>query len=158
MQMLDDGPGPATSEVCRAAWLGLLIAVVLLANACSRSREDERVVQETVPVAQTVVVRETVVVERIVEVTPTPDLSREPVTLQLNLGGEPLSIDPALAGDAAGLDVVESLLPGSDRASTHRATWSPGWPRAWTVSDDGLRWTFTLRDDVSGSTTGPAAA
>ena len=131
----------------RAARLCLLIAAVLLASACSRSREAEKVVRETVVAPQTVVVRETVLVERIVVVTPTPDLSREPVTLQLNLGGEPLSIDPALASDAAGLDVVESLFLGLT-AFDPQGNVEPRLATAWTVSDDGLRWTFTLRDDV----------
>ncbi|MFZ2360887.1 MAG: peptide ABC transporter substrate-binding protein [Anaerolineae bacterium] len=130
-----------------AARLCLLIAAVLLASACSRSREAEKVVRETVVAPQTVVVRETVLVERIVVVTPTPDLSREPVTLQLNLGGEPLSIDPALASDAAGLDVVESLFLGLT-AFDPQGNVEPRLATAWTVSDDGLRWTFTLRDDV----------
>ncbi len=147
-------PPPATAHSVfmnffkRAVWLGLLIAVVLLANACSQLRETEKVVRETVLAPQTVVVRETVVVERLVEVTPTPDLSREPVTLQLNLGGEPLSIDPALASDAAGLDVVESLFLGLV-AFDPQGNVEPRLATAWTVSDDGLRWTFTLRDDVT---------
>ncbi len=132
----------------RAAWLGLLIAAVLLVNACSRSREAEKVVQETALAPQTVVVRETVVVERIVEVTPTPDLSRAPVTLQLNLGGEPISIDPALVSDNAGLDVVESLFLGLTSLDP-QGNVEPRLATAWTVSDDGLRWTFTLRDDVT---------
>lgn len=132
----------------RIVWLGLLIVVVLLADACSRSREAEKVVQETAMAPQTVVVRETVVVERIVEVTPTPDLSREPVTLQLDLGGEPLSIDPALASDAAGLDVVESLFLGLT-AFDPQGNVEPRLATSWAVSDDGLRWTFTLRDDVT---------
>ncbi len=132
----------------RAVWLCLLLAVVLLASACSRSREAEKVVRQTVLAPQTVVVRETVVVERIVEVTPTPDLSREPVALQLNLGGEPLSIDPALASDAAGLDVVESLFLGLTAFDPQGAV-EPRLATAWAVSDDGLRWTFTLRDDVT---------
>lgn len=143
------GPESATSQVGRVVcWLGLLVAVVLLANACSRPRETEKVVGETAPAPQTVVVRETVIVERIVEVTPTPDLSREPVTLQLNLGGEPLSIDPALAGDPAGLDVAANLFWGLTALDPHGNV-EPALATSWTVSDDGLRWTFALRDDVT---------
>jgi oligopeptide transport system substrate-binding protein len=121
---------------------------LLLVNACSRSREAEKFVRETVLAPQTVVVRETVVVERIVEVTPTPDLSREPVTLQIDLGGEPLSIDPALASDAAGLDVVESLFLGLT-AFDPQCNVEPRLATSLAVSEDGLRWTFTLRNDVT---------
>ena len=121
---------------------------MLLASACSRPRVEERIVSQTVPVVQTVVVRETVVVERIVEVTPTPDLSRQPVTLHLNLGGEPLSIDPALASDPAGLDMAASLFWGLT-ALDPQGNVEPTLATAWSVSDDGLRWTFALRDDVT---------
>jgi oligopeptide transport system substrate-binding protein len=125
-----------------------LLALLLLASACSRPSVEERIVRETVPVVQTVVVRETVVVERVVEVTPTPDLSRQPVTLHLNLGGEPLSIDPALVSDPAGLDVATSLFWGLTGFDP-QGNVEPALATAWSVSGDGLRWTFTLRDDVT---------
>lgn len=143
------GQKPAAYVVCRGAcWLGLLLLATLLASACSRPRGEERITREPVPVVETVIVRETVVVERIVEVTPTPDLSRQPVTLRLNLGYEPLSIDPALVADPAGLDVVENLFLGLTGIDA-QGNVQPELATAWTVSDDGLRWTFTLRDDVT---------
>lgn len=127
--------------------LGLaLTALLLVTAACFRPRAEERSVAETVP-AQTVVVRETVVVERLVEVTPTPDLSRQPVTLHLNLGADPPSIDPALASDAASLDMVTNLFWGLT-AFDAQGNVEPALASGWSVSDDGLRWTFTLRDDV----------
>ena len=132
----------------RAVWLGLLAVALLSLTGCSRSREQEKVVRETVPVLQTVIVRETVVVERVVEVTPTPDPSRQPATLRLNLGGEPFSIDPALASDAGGLDVVVNLFLGLTSIDT-QGNVQPELATAWRVSGDGLRWTFTLRDDVT---------
>jgi oligopeptide transport system substrate-binding protein len=132
----------------RAVWLGLLAAALLSLAACSRSREEEKVARETVPIVQTVIVRETVVVERVVEVTPTPDLSRQPVTLRLSLDGEPFSIDPALASDGGGLDVVESLFLGLTNFDA-QGNVVPELATGWSVSDDGLRWTFTLRDDVT---------
>lgn len=128
----------------RAAWLALLMAAVMLATACSRSREAEKVVRETVPAPPAVVVRETV----LVEVTPTPDLSSQPVTLHLNLGVDPPSIDPAMVGDAASRDVATSLFWGLT-AFDAQGNVEPALASAWSVSDDGLHWTFTLRDDVT---------
>ncbi len=131
----------------RPATLLCLIALALLAAACSRPRAEERIVRETVPVAQTVLVRETVVVERIVEVTPTPDPSRQPVTLRLHLGGEPYSIEPPLASDPGGLEIVENLFLGLTRVDA-QGNIQPELATEWRVATDGLRWTFTLRDDV----------
>ncbi len=131
----------------RAACLGLLATILLLAAACSRQRPDDIPAATTTPVVQTVVVRETVVVERIVEVTPTPDPSLQPVTLRLNLGGEPSSIDPTLAADPSALDVVANLFMGLTRVDAQGQV-QPALASAWSVSDDGLRWTFSLREDV----------
>ncbi len=131
----------------RAVCLGLLLTVLLL-SACSRPPKPERVVIQTVLAPQTVIVKETVIVERVVEVTPTPDLSRQPVTLHLNLGGEPLSIDPALVSDSAGRDIAENLFLGLTGFDP-QGNVEPELATGWSVSDDGLTWTFTMRDDVS---------
>lgn len=132
----------------RSTWLGLLsLALLLLAAACSRQRVDDIPAATATPFVQTVVVRETVVVERIVEVTPTPNPSRQPVTLRLNLGGEPLSIDPALAADPGALDVAANLFLGLTRVDS-AGNVQPELASDWIASDDGLRWTFTLREDV----------
>ncbi len=131
----------------RTAWLGLLAAALLLAGACSRERGDDIVAATATPVVQTVVVRETVVVERIVEVTPTPDPSLQPAILRLNLGGEPSSIDPALAADPGALDVAANLFLGLTRVDS-AGNVQPDLASDWTLSDDGLRWTFSLREDA----------
>ncbi len=131
----------------RAAWLGILASILLLTAACSRQRPPDNPAATATPVVQTVVVRETVVVERIVEVTPTPDPSLQPVTLRLNLGGEPLSIDPALAADPGALDVAANLFLGLTRVDS-AGNVQPELASDWIASDDGLRWTFNLREDV----------
>lgn len=132
----------------RAAWLTLLGLMLLSLAACARSRPEDNDVATVTPVVQTVVVRETVVVERTVEVTPTPDPNLQPVTLRLNLAGEPLSIDPALAADPAALDVVANLFMGLTQVDGQGHV-QPALASGWSVSEDGLRWTFTLREDVS---------
>lgn len=58
---------------------------------------------------------------------------------------EPLSLAPE---DADARDLIENLFVGLFRydAAAHSAV--PVLAREWTVSDDGLTWTFTLRDDI----------
>ena len=120
-----------------------LLLLLLLAAGCSRQRPTPT----AIPAVQTVLVRETVIVDRVVQVTPTPDPSLHPVTLRLNLGGEPSSIDPALAADPGSLDVVANLFMGLTRVDGQGQV-QPALASAWDVSADGLRWTFTLRADV----------
>lgn len=120
-----------------------LLLLLLLAAGCSRQRPAPT----AVPAVQTVLVRETVIVERIVQVTPTPDPSAQPTTLRLNLGGEPTSIDPALAADPGSLDVVANLFMGLTSVDGQGQV-QPALANGWSVSADGLRWTFILRADV----------
>lgn len=134
---------PHKHAVCHS----LLLALLLL-SACTRPPKIERVVIQTVLAPQTVIVKETVIVERIVEVTPTPDLSQQPVTLHLNLSGEPLAIDPSLVSDSAGRDIAENLFLGLTGFDP-QGNVEPELATTWSASDDGLTWTFTLRDDVS---------
>ncbi|MDW8318590.1 MAG: peptide ABC transporter substrate-binding protein [Anaerolineae bacterium] len=125
----------------------LLATGLLVISACNRPPEDVPVVRETVETVRTVVVKETVIVERLVEVTPTPTVVQGPVTVHLNLGTEPLSIDPSLVIDNAGVDVVENLflgLTGFDAEGNVEPELAAG----WSASEDGLTWTFTLRNDV----------
>jgi hypothetical protein len=58
--------------------------------------------------------------------------------------------DPALlpAGDSAARDLVENLFVGLFRYDSGTRTAVPVLAREWTVSDDGLTWTFILREDI----------
>ncbi|MEI2690002.1 MAG: peptide ABC transporter substrate-binding protein [Anaerolineae bacterium] len=132
----------------RTLCLGLLLAALLSVAACWRSRPDAELAQTIPPIVQTVIVRETVVVERIVEVTPTPDPSLQPVTLRLNLEGEPTSIDPALVDDPGALDLVANLFLGLTRVDDQGEV-LPALASAWSVSQDGLRWIFDLAAGAS---------
>lgn len=73
----------------------------------------------------------------------------EPITLYSTDSSQVSTLDPQRADDSVSIAVIENLflgltdydpmVPGNVRAEL--AT-------AWDVSDDGLVWTFTLRDDV----------
>jgi oligopeptide transport system substrate-binding protein len=131
----------------RTLWLSLLLTALLSVAACARARPDAELATTLPPVVQTVIVRETVVVERVVEVTPTPDPSLQPVILRLNLEGEPSSIDPALADDPGALDLVANLFLGLIRIDDQGHV-LPELASDWSVSQDGLRWVFNLAAEL----------
>ena len=72
----------------------------------------------------------------------------EPITLNLNLGGEPLTLDPALASDTTSVTVIEQLFIGLVDLDDETAEVRPELANGWTVSPDGTVYTFTLRSDV----------
>ena len=71
----------------------------------------------------------------------------EPVTLNVNLGGEPDSLDPARAAYPPSVDVVENLFEGLTRVGPNGSI-EPALASDWTAADDGLTYTFNLRDDA----------
>jgi oligopeptide transport system substrate-binding protein len=138
----------------------MIVAPIVLA-ACGATPEPEVVVQ-TVVVEQTKIVEqageevtvvETVVVEQVVEkevvVTATPEPGAEkPVTLNWNLGTEPPQLDPALSTDTTSVQVDEMLFLGLTDFDDVTSEVIPELATSWEVSEDGLTWTFHMRDDV----------
>lgn len=62
----------------------------------------------------------------------------------------PVSLDPATLSrfDLATRDIVENLFIGLTRFNPHSGLIEPMLARSWSVSEDGLTWTFELRDDI----------
>ncbi|MFN2168130.1 MAG: ABC transporter substrate-binding protein, partial [Anaerolineae bacterium] len=132
------------------------ILASLVLTACPSAEPEVVTVVETVVVTEQVQVEKTVEVlkevtkevEKLVEVTPTTDASMEKVTLTWNLGTEPPTIDPALATDNVSVTVDENLflgLTGFDEAGNVE----PELATEWSASEDGLVWTFKMRDDAT---------
>jgi len=71
------------------------------------------------------------------------------VTLRLAMPA-PDTIDPILVSrfDQPARDLVENLFVGLTRFDPVTQTIQPAVAESWTVSDDQLTWTFTLRDDL----------
>ena len=143
------------------AFFGLIVIATLALAACQPQtvvvekevkvtqvveveKEVTKIVEGT-PVVETVV--ETKVVEKVVTATPAPK-DEEPVTLNVNLGTEPPQVDPALTTDTTSVQVDEMLFLGLTDFDDVTSEVIPELATDWDVSDDGLVWTFNLRDDV----------
>ncbi|WP_201777674.1 peptide ABC transporter substrate-binding protein [Ornithinibacillus californiensis] len=77
--------------------------------------------------------------------------------LRLNNGTEPSSLDPSIGFDAVSWDPLNNLMEGLTRLDAdHRA--AAGVAEDWEISDDGLTYTFTLREDAKWSNGDPVVA
>jgi len=70
-----------------------------------------------------------------------------PNALRLNIGTEPPSLDWSLATDSASIQVLENIMEGLARFDDSLVA-RPALASEWKVSDDGLVYTFRIRDDV----------
>jgi peptide/nickel transport system substrate-binding protein len=61
---------------------------------------------------------------------------------------DPLSLDPARAGDIESLEIAEQVYDRLVRFAPGRLEPEPDLATSWSVSDDGTVWTFELRPDV----------
>ncbi len=70
-----------------------------------------------------------------------------------NFGGDVATTNPILSGDTASQRIVSLIYPGFVGVDADKAAIAPNEPGAvvkdWTVSDDGLTYTFNLRTDLT---------
>lgn len=142
----------------------LLVVIALLSTlaiACGTQPQPATVVEtvvvtkesEPVTVVQTVEVVKEVEVEKVVtqevitEVDPNALPPEETLVYNLGLGDVP-TLDPALATDNPSLTVSSELFTGLTSLDETGAV-QPGLAAEWSVSNDGLVYTFKLRDDIS---------
>lgn len=114
--------------------VALLIVASMVLAACG-----------TTPAVETVIVEiggETVVV------TATPKTPYEPVVLNANLGAEPPTADPSLATDTTSVEIDGQMFMGLTTIDQESSEVLPFLATDWSVSDDGLTWTFNMRSDV----------
>jgi oligopeptide transport system substrate-binding protein len=124
----------------------LAIASVVLA-ACTPS---------ATPTPQTITVvveKEGTPVVQVVTATPGPVVETQeptgPKSLTLNMGpGDIPTLDPAVSEDTSSIQVIEETIVGLTRQNELTAATEPGIATSWDVSDDGLTYTFHLRNDV----------
>ena len=66
------------------------------------------------------------------------------MTLNVNLGTEPPTLDPSLATDGVSLYVTENLFNGLTNV-VGDGNVEPELATSWSVSEDGLTYTFAMR-------------
>jgi oligopeptide transport system substrate-binding protein len=69
------------------------------------------------------------------------------VTLDTVIGTEPPSLDPSLATDTTSVWLIKQMFVGLT-GFDEKANVIPALAKEWSVSPDGLTWTFKLRDDI----------
>ena len=69
-------------------------------------------------------------------------------TLRWNLGTEPPTLDPQLATDSTSIQCARALYMGLTDIDDATSEVVPDLAKEWSVSDDGIVWTFKMRDDV----------
>ncbi|MBP1757628.1 MAG: extracellular solute-binding protein family 5, partial [Firmicutes bacterium] len=74
-----------------------------------------------------------------------------------HLGATPATLDPQLNNATDGADVIQHLFVGLTMKDEKNAI-VPGVASKWDISDDGLTWTFHLRDDAVWSDGKPVVA
>jgi oligopeptide transport system substrate-binding protein len=92
--------------------------------------------------AQPETIVQTVVVEK---EAANPDAGR--ITLDTVIGTEPPSLDPSLATDTTSHFLIKQMFVGLATFDSE-ANVVPQLATDWSVSDDGLVWTYNLRDDI----------
>lgn len=137
-------------------FVSLLLVAAFVVTGCAAPAPQTiekvvtQVVKQQVEVVSTEVVSVEKTVEKIVEVTPTPEpASAGPKTLRMNMGpGDIPTIDPALAVDVSGVQIIDETTVGLMRQNEENAQVELGMATEYSVSDDGLTYTFKIRDDV----------
>lgn len=71
--------------------------------------------------------------------------------LRWSNGPAPKSLDPALSSAAPETDIVRAVYEGLTVTDPKSLDAAPGVAESWTVSDDGLLWTFKLREGAKWS-------
>lgn len=72
----------------------------------------------------------------------------EEEVLDLNLGSEPATLDPALATDNVSIDLARALFVGLTNIDEETGEVIPDLATTWDASPDGTTYTFHLRKDV----------
>jgi oligopeptide transport system substrate-binding protein len=135
-----------------------LMVVALLVVAC-----QPEVVTETVevPVEVTRVITETVVeegntvevtrvveVETVVEVPAEEEVMAEPVTFSGYDTSDIPTLDPQIGEDVTSITYIENLFVHLANYDLETTEIVPEAATAWTISEDGLEYTFTIRTDI----------
>lgn len=117
--------------------------------ACQQEVEEPEVATQVIMQAGEEIVVTRLVRQTIqVAVTPVIDKPERPVELDINLADTYESLDPQITVDDNSIQIMENIFAGLTRYNLETDTIEPELATGWEISEDGLTWTFELRDDV----------
>ncbi len=83
-----------------------------------------------------------------IDVTPILETPDFPVVLDISHNGGFESLDPQTAVEDNAIDIMENVFAGLTNYNLATNTLEPELALSWNTSNDGLTWTFILRDDI----------
>lgn len=121
----------------------MILASALLLSACASSASAEKGA-ETAVTAQ----NQKEAAETVAEKDQTGENEKDPVVVTIARGTDTVTLDPAFAGDNVDIWVDSLIFEGLVRASEDGKEIEPCLADTWEISDDGLTYTFHLRDEA----------
>jgi oligopeptide transport system substrate-binding protein len=125
----------------------LVIGSIVLA-ACATPEPE--VISETVVVSETatetITETATETVEVVIEIE--PDVDYGPVTFRGYSTSDVITMDPQLGEDGISINNIENLFVHLTNYDLETAEIIPEAATSWDISEDGLTYTFTIRDDI----------
>ena len=94
----------------------------------------------------------------VVAPSPSSAVGTEPATVRVNLDAQPTTLDPNLIQDVYSAEIVEQMFLGLTNINGETGEIEPELATSWDISEDGLTWTFHMRDDVKWSDGKPVTA
>lgn len=70
------------------------------------------------------------------------------LVFKLNIGSEPATLDAQLVNDTVGSKIVSQMFLGILNGDPRTGGYRPGLAKSWDISNDGLVYTFHLRDNL----------
>ncbi|MCD2389839.1 ABC transporter substrate-binding protein, partial [Borreliella burgdorferi] len=74
--------------------------------------------------------------------------NRNKLVFKLNIGSEPATLDAQLINDTVGSGIVSQMFLGILDGDPRTGGYRPGLAKSWDISDDGVVYTFHLRDNL----------
>lgn len=92
------------------------------------------------------------------EPTAMPEAKPEEVVLRISLWSEPPTLDPNLTQDVYSINSIEGMFLGLTNLNNTTGEIEPELATDWEISDDGLVWTFRMRQDATWTDGKPVTA
>lgn len=78
----------------------------------------------------------------------TNNSKKEKIVFRVSNLNEPSSLDPQLSTDLYGSNIIANLFLGLAVKDSQTGKYKPGLAKSWNISEDGIIYTFNLREDI----------